>query len=306
MNNIVLEAQNISKCIKGVQVLDNVSIALEQGKIYGLVGLSGAGKTTLMSVITGLVNRDSGRIVLFGEAGQKRVEKNRKFIGSVIGSPAVYPEMTAYENINMMRLSRGLPNKELIDQALKAVKLFDARNMKARHFSLGMRQRLGIAKALIGEPDLLILDEPNSALDMVSSIEIRELLLRLNKEKNVTMLISSQGIEEVDQLATDFILIHEGKIIETISHQSLHEKCQRYITLKTNAPELTAALFEEKLQTSNYKIMPDNSIKLFDYVDDVNKVVTCLVENELEIHSITTNERSLESYFVQSIKGELL
>ena len=306
MNNIVLEAHNISKCIKGVQVLNNVSIALEQGKIYGLVGLNGAGKTTLMSIIAGLVNCDSGRIVLFGESGQKRVEKNRKFIGSVIGSPAVYPEMTAYENINMMRLSRGLPNKELIDLALKAVKLFDARNMKARHFSLGMRQRLGIAKALIGEPELLILDEPNSALDMVSSIEIRELLLKLNKEKNVTMLISSKTLEEVDQLATDFIIIHEGKIIETISHQNLHEKCQRYIALKTNAPELTAALFEEKLQTLNYKIMPDNSIKLFDYVDDVNKVVTCLVENELEIHSITTNERSLESYFVQSIKGELL
>lgn len=306
MSNVVLEAQNISKYIKGVQVLNNVSIALEQGKIYGLVGLSRAGKTTLMSVIAGLVNCDSGRIVLFGEAGQKRVEKNRKFIGSVIGSPAVYPEMTAYENINMMRLSRGLPNKELIDQALKAVNLFDDRKTKAHHFSLGMKQRLGIAKALIGEPELLILDEPNSALDMVSNIEIRELLLRLNQEKNVTMLISSKTLEEADQLATDFILIHEGRIIETISHQSLHEKCQRYIALKTNAPELTAALFEEKLQTSNYKIMPDNSIKLFDYVDDVNKVVTCLVENELEIHSITTNERSLESYFVQSIKGELL
>lgn len=306
MNNVVLEAQNISKNIKGVQVLNNVSIALEQGKIYGLVGLNGAGKTTLMSVIAGLVNCDSGRIVLFGESGQKKVEKNRKFIGSVIGSPAVYPEMTAYENINMMRLSRGVPNKELIDQALKAVNLFDDRNTKAHHFSLGMRQRLGIAKALIGEPDLLILDEPNSALDMVSSIEIRELLLKLNKEKNVTMLISSQAIEEVDQLVTDFIFIHEGKIIETISHQSLHEKCQRYIALKTNAPELTAALFEEKLQTSNYKIMPDNSIKLFDYVDDVNKVVTCLVENEIEIHSINISERNLESYFVQSIKGELL
>ena len=247
MNNVVLEVQNISKCIKGVQVLNDVSIALEQGKVYGLVGLNGAGKTTLMSVIAGLVNYDSGSILLFGEAGQKRVEKNRKFIGSVIGSPAVYPEMTAYENINMMRLSRGLPNKELIDQALRAVNLFDARNMKARHFSLGMRQRLGIAKALIGEPELLILDEPNSTLDMVSSIEIRELLLRLNKEKNVTMLISSQAIEEVDQLATEFILIHEGKIIETISHQNLHEKCQRYIALKTNSPELTAALFEEKL-----------------------------------------------------------
>lgn len=306
MCKVVLEAQNISKCTKGVQVLNNVSIALEQGKIYGLVGLSGAGKTTLMSIIAGLVNCDSGRIILFGEAGQKRVEKNRKFIGSVIGSPAVYPEMTAYENINMMRLSRGLPNKELIDQALKAVNLFDDRKTKASHFSLGMKQRLGIAKALIGEPDLLILDEPNSALDMVSNIEIRELLLKLNKEKNVTMLISSKTLEEADQLATDFIIIHEGKIIETISHQSLHEKCQRYIALKTNAPELTAALFEEKLQTSNYKIMPDNSIKLFDYVDDVNKIVTCLVENEIEIQSITTNERNLESYFVQSIKGELL
>lgn len=306
MNNVVLEAQNISKNIKGVQVLNNVSIALEQGKIYGLVGLNGAGKTTLMSIIAGLVNCDSGRLVLFGEAGQKRVEKNRKFIGSVIGSPAVYPEMTTYENINMMRLSRGLPNKELIDQALKAVNLFDDRKTKAHHFSLGMKQRLGIAKALIGEPELLILDEPNSALDMVSSIEIRELLLRLNKEKNVTMLISSQALEEVDQLATDFILIHEGKIIETISQQNLHEKCQRYIALKTNSPELTAALFEEKLQTLNYKIMPDNSIKLFDYVDDVNMIVTCLVENEIEIQSITTNERNLESYFVQSIKGELL
>lgn len=183
MSEIVLKTTRITKSFGGVKVLKDVSIALEGGKIYGFIGLNGAGKTTLMNILMALIKSDSGKVMLFNQSSEKGLCQSRKRIGSMIEAPAIYPEMSAYENINMVRLSRGLPNKELIDRSLEAVGLADTGKKKAKNFSFGMKQRLGIAQALVSEPDILILDEPNNGLDPVSIVELREMLLRINREK---------------------------------------------------------------------------------------------------------------------------
>lgn len=305
MREIVVETQNISKSFNGTEVLKNVSVSLERGKIYGFIGLNGAGKTTLMKILMGLVKKDSGKIALFDASGQKALNEMRKRIGSMIELPAIYPEMTAYENVNMTRISRGIPNKELINYVLEAVNLADTGKKRAKNFSLGMKQRLGIAKALLSEPDILILDEPNNGLDPISIVELRELLLKVNREKDVTMLISSHILEELYQLVTDYIIIHQGKIIETISREELQERCQRHIAMKVNDPPLAAAVIEKYLKTTNYRIMPDQTIKLYDYVDDLNHVIYCVMHHQIEINHLTIAEESLEDYFVHTIKGEL-
>lgn len=306
MSEIVLETTNITKSFRGVEVLKNVSILLEEGRIYGLVGLNGAGKTTLLNIIVGLKRSDSGKVTLFNESGGKYLASKRKNIGYVADIPAIYPEMNTYDNVNMALISKGLPNKELVDKAIKAVKLDEFKEKKAKKLTLGLQKRLGIAGALVGEPDILILDEPTSGLDPVSIVEIRELLLRINREKNVTLLVSSHVLEEMDQLVTDYIIIHEGRIIEAISRNELHEKCQRYISLKTNSSSLTTTVIEKYLHTSNYKVMPSGSINLYDYVDELNLVLTCLIKHNISIHSLNVHEESLETYFINSIGGEVL
>ncbi|MBO0453269.1 ABC transporter ATP-binding protein [Candidatus Enterococcus murrayae] len=304
MSEIVLKTTRITKSFGGVKVLKDVSIALEGGKIYGFIGLNGAGKTTLMNILMALIKSDSGKVMLFNQSSEKGLCQSRKRIGSMIEAPAIYPEMSAYENINMVRLSRGLPNKELIDRSLEAVGLADTGKKKAKNFSFGMKQRLGIAQALVSEPDILILDEPNNGLDPVSIVELREMLLRINREKKVTMLISSHILEELHQLVTDYIIINEGKIIEAISQKELHERCRRHIAMKVNDPSSAVVMIEKYLATTNYRVMPDHSIKLYDYVDDLNRVLTCLVAHNIEIHSLTIAEESLEDYFVQRVRGD--
>lgn len=305
MAEIVLKTTRINKSFGGVKVLKDVSLALEAGKIYGFIGLNGAGKTTLLNILMGLIKSDSGEVLLFNQSDKKELNENRKRIGSMIESPAIYPDMSAYENVNMVRISRGLPNKELVHRALEAVGLADMGKKKAKNFSLGMRQRLGIAKALVSEPDILILDEPNNGLDPMSIVELRETLLRINREKKVTMLISSHLLDELHQLVTEYIIINEGKIIETISQAELQERSQRHIALKVKEPSLAAAMIEQHLKTINYQVMPDHSIKLFDYVDDLNRVLTCLVDHNIELRSLTIAEDNLTDYFVQTVRGDL-
>lgn len=304
MGEIVLKTMNLSKSFKRRQVLKNVSIELERRKIYGFIGLNGAGKTTLMRVLTGLVKKDTGSLSLFNETNEHLLNEKRKRIGSLIDTPAYYPRMTARENLDMARISRGLPNKSFIDELLKAVGLEEAGKKKVKDFSLGMKQRLGIAQALLCEPDLLILDEPYNGLDPLGVVKIRELLLKMNREKNMTMLISSHTLEELYQLVTDYIIIHEGVIIESISKKELQEKRQRHIYLKVKSPSLASARIEKSLNTTNYQVLPDQSIKLYDYLDDLNRVVTCLVQHNIEFYSVTIVEETLEDYFIQSIRRE--
>jgi len=200
MKEIVLQTHNISKKYGEQLAVSNVGMTIRKGQIYGLIGQNGAGKTTLIRMITGLIHRTSGELELLGASGERQLNEARTIIGSLVEMPAFYGNMTAKENLEVSRLVRNIAGKQCVDEVLALVGLKDVEKKKFKNFSLGMKQRLGIANALLGNPGFLILDEPINGLDPVSIVEIRELLKKVNKEKDVTIMISSHILSELSEL----------------------------------------------------------------------------------------------------------
>jgi len=213
MNKYVLKTNSLTKSYQGVNALHDISVTLEAGKIYGLIGQNGAGKSTLMRIVAGHSFPTSGSIELFGHAGEKALQQERKRLGCMIEYPSLTPNMTAKENLKLHRIMRGIPNNEIEDELLELVGIPDTKKKKAKNFSLGMKQRLGIAIALIGNPEFLILDEPINGLDPLGVVEIRNLLKKLCEERHLTILISSHNLPELYQLATNYIIINKGEIM---------------------------------------------------------------------------------------------
>lgn len=225
MKEIIFETVNLTKKYADAIALDKVSISIKQGEIYGFIGENGAGKTTMLRILTGLAEPTSGEIFLFGKKG-KELAKCRKRIGCIVESPAVYLDMTAYENLEVQRIQRGIPGKSCINSVLKLVNLKDTGKKKAKDFSFGMRQRLALAIALLGEPQFLVLDEPVNGLDPIGIIELRNLLKQLNREKGITILMSSHILTELHQLASCYGMISHGRLIQQITAKELEEKCK--------------------------------------------------------------------------------
>ncbi len=213
--------------------------------------------------------------------------------------------MTAYENLEAFRIEKGIPGKECIDKILKSVGLYEDRNKKLKNFSLGMKQKLALAIALLGDPEFLILDEPINGLDPMGIKEIRELLKKLNKEKNITMLISSHILGELYQLATCYGIIHKGKLMEQITLKELDEKCKRSLSIKVDDVNKAATILETELSTNNFKVLPDGTIKLYDYVDNSRLVSSTLTKQNIIIDQIMPNESNLEEYFINLVGGDL-
>lgn len=303
MNNIVLETKNLSKRYKTQTALDHVNLCLKQGRIYGLIGKNGAGKTTLMRMIVGLGFPTEGSIELFGRNNRNELEETGKRIGSLIEAPGLVSGMSAKENMHLQCLMKGLPNYEVEDELLELVGLKDAGRKRVKNFSLGMKQRLGIAVALIGNPELLMLDEPINGLDPSGVIEIRNLLKKLSENDGKTILISSHNLPELYQVATDYIILHEGEVKEILSHEELDERCKCYISLEsTNVNQLTAVL-EEQLHTVNFKVMPDNSVQLFDLLEERERLAQVLHDNGIVVTKMAVFETTLEDYFMNVIGG---
>lgn len=303
MNSIVLETKNLSKRYKSQLALSHVNLCLKQGRIYGLIGKNGAGKTTLMRMIAGLGFPTEGSIELFGRSNRNELEEAGKRIGSLIEAPGLVGGMSARENMHLQCLMKGLPNYEVEDELLELVGLKDTGRKRVRNFSLGMKQRLGIATTLIGNPDLLMLDEPINGLDPSGVIEIRNLLKKLNGYENKTILISSHNLPELYQVATDYIIIHEGEVKEVLSHEELEERCKCYISLESTDINRLTAVLEEKLHTENFKVMPDNSVKLYDLLDEQEHLAQVLHENGVVVTRLAVFEASLEDYFMNVIGG---
>ncbi|APH14120.1 ABC transporter family protein [Clostridium sporogenes] len=213
--------------------------------------------------------------------------------------------MTAYQNLEAFRIEKGIPGKECIDKTLKSVGLYEDRNKKLKNFSLGMKQKLALAIALLGDPEFLILDEPINGLDPMGIKEIRELLKKLNKEKNITMLISSHILGELYQLATCYGIIHKGKLMEQITLKELDEKCKRSLSIKVDDVNKAATILETELSTNNFKVLPDGTIKLYDYVDNSRLVSSTLTKANIIIDQIMPNESNLEEYFINLVGGDL-
>jgi ABC-2 type transport system ATP-binding protein len=283
--------------------LHDVSITLESGRIYGLIGQNGAGKTTLMRLITGLAFPTSGSLELFGHTGENALQIERKRIGAMIENPGLVPHMTAAENLRLHRIMRGIPGSDVEGELLGLVGLAETGKKKAKDFSLGMKQRLGIAIALLGSPELLILDEPINGLDPLGVVEVRNLLKRLCEEQQMTILISSHNLPELYQTATDYIIIHKGEIMQTLTLAQLEERCKHHLLIRCPQPEKLASVLEMKLNTKNFKVMPDQAVKLYDYLDDKERVARVLVESGIIVTHLSSEGDSLEDYFISTIGG---
>ncbi|SHH33208.1 ATP-binding cassette domain-containing protein [Clostridium grantii] len=303
MSDTVLKTYNLSKKYKNSYACNNVSMNIKKGQIYGLIGQNGAGKTTLFRMITGLVSKDSGEIQLFGETDAKKLDLGRGFIGSLIETPAFYGGMTARENLEVSRLVRNIAGKECIEEVLGLVGLKDTGKKKVKNFSLGMKQRLGIANALLGNPKFLMLDEPINGLDPMSIVEIRELLKKINKEKQVTILISSHILGELSELATNYGIINDGKLIEEFSSKELKEKCRQYIEINTNDANKAVVILEQELEIFDYEVLPGNLIKVYSHLDKVGKINTLLSSKSIEVDKILLKGQNLEEYFIKVVGG---
>lgn len=239
---------------------------------------------------------------MFGKS-DKKLAKQRERIGCIIESPSLYLDMTAHENLEVQRLQRGIPGKVCIDNALELVNLRDAGKKKAKDFSLGMRQRLALAIALLGNPEFLVLDEPINGLDPTGIIELRNLLKRLNEERGITILISSHILSELHQLANRYGILHEGKLLQEITAAELEQRCKKHLLLQVNDVATTSALLESELNTSNFSVMPDKSIHLYDYVENAGKVSALLSANNIIIYQLAQSGDSLETYYTNLIGG---
>ncbi|MBV4418953.1 ATP-binding cassette domain-containing protein [Clostridium tyrobutyricum] len=304
MTEYVLQTIDLTKKYKKDIVVDSINLNIRKGEIYGFIGENGAGKSTTMRMITGLSIPSSGIIKLFGCDSKNELNNSRKRIGTLIENPAFYPNMSAYKNMEACRIQKGIPGRKCIESILEFVGLSNTKNKKVGNFSMGMKQKLGLAMALLGDPEFLILDEPVNGLDPVGIVQMREKLKKLNRDKDMTILISSHILEELYQLATCFGIIHRGKILEEFTLKELNEKCRRSLNIKVNDLNKAVVILENELNTNNFKIMPDSSISLYDYVDTPGIISNSFSKADIVIQQIMQQGDNLEDYFVNLIEGD--
>ncbi|MFD2333409.1 ATP-binding cassette domain-containing protein [Cohnella sp. GCM10020058] len=303
MNEYVLRTHRLTKQYKSQTALDGVDLTIQQGTIYGFIGQNGAGKSTLMKLVTGLAFPTSGTVELFGATGGSELVQARKRMGVSIESPALYPQLTAAENLEAHRLQQGVPGRDSVKRTLELVGLSGTGRKKAKNFSLGMKQRLALGVALLGAPEFLILDEPTNGLDPMGVVEMRDLLTKLNREMGITILISSHILSELHLLATHYGIIHRGKLLEQLTSKELQEKCRQFIHIKVDRPERAAAVLERELATTAFEVTSDGSIHLYAYLDRPAVVSSMLVGEGLALEQFMPMGEDLESYFTSRIGG---
>ena len=297
----ILETENINKKYGQFNALNNLNMHIPKGAIYGLIGKNGAGKTPLIRIICGLQKVTSGKYTIYGISDNSRkIVEARKRLGGIVETPSICLDMTAEDNLKEQYKIIGLPSYDNLEEILKLVKLNDTGKKTAKHFSLGMKQRLGLAIALVGNPDLLILDEPINGLDPEGIIEIRELILRLNKEKGITFLISSHYLDELSKIATFYGIIDKGRIIKEIDKNELEQNFRKrtQITI-TNLKECVKYLEEKGL---SYKVISDNTIDIYEKIN-VSELVIELSKRNCTVNDYQEKGESLENYYLNLIGG---
>ena len=297
----VLQTAELTKRYRDFTALDKLTMNVPRGAIYGLVGRNGAGKTTLIRLICGLQRPTSGLYVLYGRKHTDRdIDRSRRRMGAVVETPSIYLDMSAEDNLRQQYRVLGLPSFEGIPELLELVGLEDTGKKKARHFSLGMKQRLGIAVALAGDPDFLVLDEPVNGLDPQGIIEIRELILRLNREKQITVLISSHILDELSRLATHYGFIDGGHMVKELSAKELEAACRKCVRLTvTDAGALARVL---DALGAEYKILDSETADVYQKLN-VSQLTLALAAQNCELLDIQERDESLESYFVSLVGG---
>lgn len=298
-NETVLKATGITKKYGAAKALDKVSIEIKRGMIYGLIGENGAGKSTFMRTIMGLISIDEGSIELFGTTD---LQAARRRMGQSIETPALYPELTARDNLRIQAANGGVSDRE-IEDLLKMMRLENTGKKKAKNFSLGMRQRLAIANALITNPEFLILDEPTNGMDPAGMAEMREIIQRLVKERGITVLLSSHLLDELSQIATHYGILHEGHLIKELSKEELAQESRQFIKIDTSATEQAVTVLDS-LGYRDYFVQSSRVIQLFEGIDQVAAINQAWVEAKVPVDGIHLVGQKLEDYFLQLTGGK--
>lgn len=295
MTEYVLETKDLTKKYSKKAVVDNLNIKIRKGDIYGFIGKNGAGKTTTIKMISGLASPTSGEIALFGS---NNLSEGRSKIGTIIENPAIYPYMSARQNIEVQRIMKGVSDKSITDQILDIVGLSGTGNKKAKKFSLGMKQRLAIAIALVGSPQFLILDEPINGLDPSGIRDMRNLILKLSQEAGITVLISSHILGELMKIATCYGIIKDGKMVKQITAEELKEQLQPKAEFVVNDPDKTRAIMNEVFGISDMEVQ-GNWIRITETSGKCDEIKKCLEENDVVITSMRKLNDDYEEYLIR-------
>lgn len=299
----VLETLQLTKAYHGKEVVSNVNMHVPKGKIYGFLGPNGAGKTTIMRMITNLVKPSSGEIELFGEKLTDTSYEVLKRLGTIIEYPVFYDKLTAKENLELHCEYMGYYDNKAINNALDLVKLINIENKPVKEFSLGMKQRLALARAITTKPELLILDEPINGLDPIAINELRNLFKMLCKEYGITLLISSHALGEIEKIADTIGVINDGKLIKEVTMDSIKETNMEYIELSVNECKKAAFVLSNKLNITNFRIINNNLIRIYDAEVPQGIITKTLITNDVIIDQITKTNSTLEDYFLGLING---
>ncbi|UQZ35122.1 bacitracin ABC transporter ATP-binding protein [Paenibacillus sp. PK3_47] len=303
MNTPVLEAIALTKVYRSAFALREFNMRIEEGDIYGFVGENGAGKSTLMKIIGGLVHPESGELRLFGQQGKQGLMEARKRIGFLIERPSLYPHMNAEENLKFYCHIFGIRDPERIGEVLHAVGLTEAASKKTSQYSLGMRQRLGLAIALLARPGFLVLDEPVNGLDPAGILEMRRILERLAREQGVTVLVSSHILGELQLLATKYGFIHQGRLIREISAGELLQTARSVITLSTPDPAAAAEKLRQHLQLHNISVSDAGIIEIPKEDMDLERLMSVLLQQGIRVDGFNLSAPNLENYYMDLIGG---
>lgn len=296
MRDIIVKTEKLSKSYGKFKALDEVDMTVYQGDIYGLIGRNGAGKTTIMKIISGLAVKTEGVFEVFSKSGEASAE-DKKRIGCLIENPAFFGNMTAYQNLKYYAIQKGIADTKQIDDALALVGLTNTGKKKYRQFSLGMKQRLGIALAVLDNPDLIILDEPINGLDPIGISELRETFKKLNSERGITIIISSHILSELYAVANRFLFIENGKVLKEITKEDLEIACKRCIVVKTSDTKTAAVVLEETLGITDYSVVSSGELHIYEKNLSPEQLTKALFENGVSISGVFENIVSLEDYF---------
>lgn len=303
LSDYILQTFGLTKRYGTNTAVDNVNMKIKKGDIYGFIGRNGAGKTTMIRMITGLVTPTKGEIELFSEKTETNNNRGLPRIGSIIEHPALYTDFTGYENMELRGKLLGIPDKKVINSILETVGLTNLGKKKVKNYSMGMRQRLGLALALLGNPDFLILDEPINGLDPEGIVEMRQLLKRLNVEQGITILISSHILGELSKLASRYGVINNGLLVEEFTDKELELKCRKYLNIKVSDSSVASFVLEDVLKSTNYEVLPENNIKIYDKLDMSGEICLELAKKNVKVYSIEAKGDNLEEYFMQLMGG---
>ncbi|MCI9643387.1 MAG: ATP-binding cassette domain-containing protein [Oscillibacter sp.] len=297
----VIQTMGLSKRYKDRWAVDRLDLRVEQGDVYGFIGRNGAGKSTTLKLLCGLARPTQGEALVFGKPIRDPVARRR--VGALIEQPGLYPDLSGRENLRLYAALLGLDRPERqVDQILETVGLSPKEKKQVRHYSMGMKQRLGVGLTLLGGPDLLLLDEPINGLDPEGIREMRELLLRLNRERGLTILVSSHILGELGKIATRYGIIQEGRMVEQVTASELEQKCTDYLHLRTDQPQKAAALLERELRVARWEMRPEGEIRIYEAVD-TKAAGQVLAQAGIAVEEMGLHRQDLESYFLERMGG---